>query len=142
MNFVFANYLSQNADFFDTALDTVQYTHQYWIFLLPVLGAMADIITGWIQASINATWDSTKMRKGLFRKGGELLVVVLAFVTEYALQVAAQAHVATFLSIYIVIMEALSVLENLDQAGVPIPPIIRDRLGKVKHDMDGGADNA
>ena len=137
MNLAFANYLSQNADFFDTALDTVQYTHQYWIFLLPVLGAMADIITGWIQASINATWDSTKMRKGLFRKGGELLVVVLAFVTEYALQVAAQAHVATFLSIYIVIMEALSVLENLDQAGVPIPPIIRDKLGKVKHEFDG-----
>ena len=137
MNLAFATYLSQNADFFDTALDTVQYTHQYWIFLLPVLGAMADIITGWIQASINATWDSTKMRKGLFRKGGELLVVVLAFVTEYALQVAAQAHVATFLSIYIVIMEALSVLENLDQAGVPIPPIIRDRLGKVKHELDG-----
>ena len=137
MNLTFATYLSQNADFLDTALDTVQYTHQYWIFLLPVLGAMADIITGWIQASINATWDSTKMRKGLFRKGGELLVVVLAFVTEYALQVAAQAHVATFLSIYIVIMEALSVLENLDQAGVPIPPIIRDRLGKVKHEFDG-----
>ena len=137
MNIAFANYLSQNADFFDTALDTVQYTHQYWIFLLPVLGAFADIVTGWIQASINATWDSTKMRKGLFRKGGELLVVVLAFVTEYALQVAAQAHIATFLSIYIVIMEALSVLENLDQAGVPIPPIIRDRLGKVKHELDG-----
>ena len=137
MNLAFATYLSQNADFLDTALDTVQYTHQYWIFLLPVLGAMADIITGWIQASINATWDSTKMRKGLFRKGGELLVVVLAFVTEYALQVAAQAHIATFLSIYIVIMEALSVLENLDQAGVPIPPIIRDRLGKVKHELDG-----
>ena len=137
MNLAFATYLSQNADFVDTALDSVQYTHQYWIFLLPVLGAFADIVTGWIQASINATWDSTKMRKGLFRKGGELLVVVLAFVTEYALQVAAQAHVATFLSIYIVIMEALSVLENLDQAGVPIPPIIRDRLGKVKHELDG-----
>jgi len=137
MNLAFATYLSQNADFLDTALDTVQYTHQYWIFLLPVLGAFADIVTGWIQASINATWDSTKMRKGLFRKGGELLVVVLAFVTEYALQVAAQAHIATFLSIYIVIMEALSVLENLDQAGVPIPPIIRDRLGKVKHELDG-----
>ena len=142
MNLAFANYLYQNADFLDTALDSVQYTHQYWIFLLPVLGAFADIVTGWIQASINATWDSTKMRKGLFRKGGELLVVVLAFVTEYALQVAAQAHVATFLSIYIVIMEAWSVLENLDQAGVPIPPIIRDRLGKVKHDMDGGVGNA
>ena len=137
MNFVFANYLYQNADFLDTALDTVQYTHQYWIFLMPLILAGADIITGWIQASINATWDSTKMRKGLFRKGGELLVVVLAFVTEYALEVAAQAHIATFLSIYIVIMEALSVLENLDQAGIPLPAVIRDRLGKVKHELDG-----
>ena len=137
MNLAFVNYLSANADFLDTALDAVKYTHEYWIFLLPLLGAIADIVTGWIQASINATWDSTKMRKGLFRKAGELLVVVLAFVTEYALQVAAQAHVATFLSIYIVIMEALSVLENLDQAGVPIPPIIRDKLGKVKHEFDG-----
>ena len=75
MNFVFANYLYQNADFLDTALDSVQYTHQYWIFLMPLILAGADIVTGWIQASINATWDSTKMRKGLFRKGGELLVV-------------------------------------------------------------------
>ena len=142
MNMIFANYLYQNADFLDTALDTVQYTHQYWIFLMPLILAGADIVTGWIQASINATWDSTKMRKGLFRKGGELLVVVIAFVTEYALEVAAHAHIATFASVYIIVMEALSVLENLDQAGVPIPPIIRDRLGKVKHDMDGGVDNA
>lgn len=54
--------------------------------------------------------------QGLFRKGGELLVVVLAFVTEYALEVAAHAHIATFASVYIIVMESLSVLENLDQA--------------------------
>ncbi len=142
MNIALINCLSANTEFLHDALDTVQYTHAYWIFLLPVIGAAADIITGWIQASVNSTWDSTKMRKGLFRKGGELLVVVLAFITEYALQVAAQAHVATFLSIYIVVMESLSVLENLDQAGIPLPGIIRDKLGKVKQDMDGGADNA
>ena len=120
----------------------ISFTHRYWILFLPLFLMAADVITGWIQASVNSTWDSTKMRKGLFRKGGELLVIVLAFITEYALQVAAQAHVATFLSIYIVIMESLSVLENLDQAGIPLPGIIRDKLGKVKQDMDGGADNA
>ena len=115
----------------------ISFTHRYWILFLPLFLMAADVITGWIQATINETWDSTKMRKGLFRKGGELLVVVLAFVTEYALEVAAQAHIATFLSIYIVIMEALSVLENLDQAGRPLPAVIRDRLGKVKHELDG-----
>lgn len=117
-------------------LQDITYTHSYWIFLLPVVGAVADIITGWIQASINGTWDSTKMRTGLYRKGGELLIVILAFIAEYALDVVAKAHVATLLSIYIVLMEALSVLENLDQAGVPIPLSIRDKLGKVKDSID------
>ena len=107
-------------------LQDITYTHAYWIFLLPVVGAVADIITGWIQASINGTWDSTKMRTGLYRKGGELLIVILAFIAEYALEVVAKAHVATLLSIYIVIMEALSVLENLDQAGIPIPLSLTD----------------
>ena len=118
-------------------IQDITFTSRYWVILLPVILMAADIVTGWLQATINETWDSTKMRKGLFRKGGELLVVVLAFVTEYALEVAAQAHIATFLSIDIVIMEALSVLENLDQAGIPLPAVIRDRLGKVKHELDG-----
>lgn len=51
-------------------LSNFSYSHIYWIFLLPLIGAGADIVTGWIQATINGTWDSTKMRKGLYRKGG------------------------------------------------------------------------
>ena len=64
-------------------LSTFSYSHIYWIFLLPLIGAGADIVTGWIQATINGTWDSTKMRKGLYRKSGELLIVVLGFVADY-----------------------------------------------------------
>lgn len=118
-------------------LTDISYSETYWIFLLPLIGAAADIVTGWIQASVNSTWDSTKMRTGLFRKGGELLVVILAYIAEYAIPMVRQAHVATFMSIYIVMMEVLSVIENLDQAGVFIPKFIRDRLGKVKDEMDG-----
>ena len=116
----------------------ITYTHAYWIFLLPLIGAAADILTGWIQASVNGTWDSTKMRKGLYRKGGEIAVVLLGVIAEYAVEMAANAHVATFLSMYIVIMEVLSVIENLDQAGIILPAFIRDRLGKVKDNIDKG----
>lgn len=119
-------------------LSEITYTHAYWLFLLPLIGAAADIITGWIQASINGTWDSTKMRKGLYRKGGEILIVLLGYAAELAVAVAAQAHVATFLSIYVVIMETLSVIENLDQAGVPVPSFLRDKLGKIKDEADKG----
>ena len=119
-------------------LTNISYTSIYWLFLLPAIWIAVDIITGWIQASVNGTWDSTKMRKGLFRKGGEFLVVVIAFVTEYAIPVLQDIHVARFASIYIVIMEVLSVIENLDQAGVPIPSFLHDRLKKIKDSADTG----
>ena len=63
-------------------LSALSYSHIYWIFLLPLIGAGADIVTGWIQATINGTWDSTKMRKGLYRKGGELLTVIIDFIAK------------------------------------------------------------
>ena len=56
----------------------IQFTHRYWVLLLPLILMSADIVTGWIQATINGTWDSTKMRTGLFRKSGEMLVIAYA----------------------------------------------------------------
>ena len=121
-------------------LSTFSYSHIYWIFLLPLIGAGADIITGWIQASINNCWKSVIMRKGLYRKSGELLIVVLGFVAEQAVPVIGQYKLATWISLYICIMEAISVLENLDKAGVGFPKGILRKLGKVKEELDGDDD--
>lgn len=121
-------------------LSTFSYSHIYWIFLLPLIGAGADIITGWIQASVNNNWKSVIMRKGLYRKSGELLIVILAFVAEQAVPVIAQYKVATWISLYICIMESISVLENLDKAGVDFPKSILRKLGKVKEELDGDDD--
>lgn len=118
-------------------LSTFSYSHIYWIFLLPLIGAGADIITGWIQASVNNNWKSVIMRKGLYRKSGELLIVVLGFVAEQAVPVIGQYKLATWISLYICIMESISVLENLDKAGVGFPKSILRKLGKVKEELDG-----
>lgn len=122
-------------------LSTFSYSHIYWIFLLPLIGAGADIVTGWIQATVNGTWDSTKMRKGLYRKGGELLVVIIAFIAEEAVPALASYRLATWISFYIVVMEAVSVLENLNQAGVNFPKVLLKKLGKVKEELDGDDDD-
>jgi len=111
---------------------------QYIIMLTIVIGlALADIVTGWIQASINNCWKSDIMRAGLYRKSGELLIVVLGFVAEQAVPVIGQYKLATWISLYICIMEAISVLENLDKAGVGFPKSILRKLGKVKEELDG-----
>ena len=122
-------------------LSTFSYSHTYWIFLLPLIGAGADIVTGWIQATINGTWDSTKMRKGLYRKGGELLTVIIAFIAEEAVPALASYRLATWMSFYIVVMETVSVLENLNQAGVNFPKVLLEKLGKVKEELDGDEDD-
>lgn len=115
------------------ALKDISFTHEYWVILLPPILMAADIITGWIQATINGTWDSTKMRKGLYRKGGELLILVLAYAIAMAIKL--PFDIAAFIAGYIIIMEILSVCENLNQAGLPVPTWIVKRLGKVAKDM-------
>ena len=114
----------------------IQFTHRYWILLLPLVLMSADIITGWIQATINNVWDSTKMRTGLFRKSGEMLVIVVAYVISVA--IALPVDVPAWIAIYISIMEIISVCENLDQAGIPMPVWITRKLKKVAEDLSNG----
>lgn len=116
----------------------ITFTHRYWILLLPLVLMSADIVTGWIQATINGTWDSTKMRIGLFRKSGELLVIVIAYVIYAAISLPVDAP--AFIASYIIIMEVISVCENLDQAGLPVPRWITRRLKKVAKDLSDGED--
>jgi toxin secretion/phage lysis holin len=98
----------------------------------------ADIVTGWIQATINNVWDSTKMRTGLFRKSGEMLVIVVAYVISVAISL--PVDVPAWIAIYISIMEIISVCENLDQAGIPMPVWITRKLKKVAEDLSNGDD--
>lgn len=117
-------------------LDKITYTHSYWTLLLPIIMMGADVLTGWIQASVNGTWDSTKMRKGLFRKSGEIVILVLSYVTQIA--IALPINIFMFISIYVCVMEVLSVIENLDQAGLPVPAWITRRLKKAMDAMVTG----
>ena len=121
-------------------LSNVSYASVQWLFLLPIIGIAVDIVTGWIQASVNGTWDSTKMRKGLYRKGGEILIVIFAYLVEQGIPALKELHIARFISLYVVLMEILSVIENLDQAGVPVPAFLHDRLKKIKDRADNGED--
>lgn len=121
------------------AIQELHYSHAYWIFLLPLILIAADVISGWIQATINGTWDSTKMRKGLFRKAGEMLVVILAWIIGIAIPL--DINIAMFASIYIGVMELLSVLENLDLAGIPMPTWLIKRLKKTAQTMTEGEES-
>jgi len=114
-------------------LEQIHFNSPYWVFLLPCIGAGGDIFTGWIQATINGTWDSTKMRRGMYRKLLELMAVLIAWVVGLAITL--PVDIAALVAAYIVIMEGFSIMENLDQAGVSIP-FVKRLLKKAKEAVD------
>ena len=114
-------------------LRNISFTHRYWILFLPLFLMAADVVTGWIQATINETWDSSTMRVGLYRKSGELLVIIIAYVVYAAISL--PVDVPAFIAGYIIVMEIISVAENLEEAGLPVPRWVTRRLKKVADDL-------
>lgn len=115
---------------------SIHYANNYWIILLPAIMAAADVITGFIQAQVNGTKNSSVMRKGLYRKCGELGTIVLVWVTCVAIELSIKYVAAV--STYVCIMEALSILENLKAMGVPIPDIITKKAHEIDSQINHG----
>ena len=115
---------------------SIHYSNNYWIILLPAIMALADVITGLVQAQINGTKNSSVMRKGLYRKCGELGIIVLVWVTCIAIELDIKYVAAV--STYVCIMEALSILENVKAMGVPIPDIITRKAAELDNQINHG----
>lgn len=115
--------------------EQVKFANIFWELALPLIFIAADVVTGWIQACINHTVDSTKMRAGLFRKSMEILILFLAVIAGKA--VILPFDIAVIFAVYICLMEAVSVMENANQAGVPIPAWIMKALKKIQEQMNG-----
>ena len=115
---------------------SIHYANNYWIILLPAIMAVADVITGFIQAQVNGTKNSSVMRKGLYRKCGELGTILRVWVVCIALNLPIKYVAAV--SGYVTIMESLSILENLKAMGVPIPDFITKKAHEIDSQINHG----
>lgn len=116
---------------------SVHFSKSYWIIALPAIMALSDVITGLIQAQITGTKRSSIMRKGLYRKLGELGAILLVWVTCIAIELPIK-YPAT-VSIYVCLMEALSILENLRAAGVRIPDFVTQKAKEIDDEINHGS---
>jgi toxin secretion/phage lysis holin len=85
-----------------------------------------DIITGVTNAWIKKELDSSILRKGLGKKLGEISAILIGeiFVVAFGLTM----FLADGISLYIIIMELISICENFEELGVPIPKFIKRAL--------------
>lgn len=105
----------------------LNFTNMFWQILTPLLFSLADIITGYVQAVINHNVDSQKMRVGLYHKALIILVIFLSFIIGLAFNL---MSIPAFVCTYIVVMEIVSLIENLKKAGIDIgwlSDIIKDK---------------
>lgn len=114
----------------------IHYSNNYWIILMPSIAALFDVITGYIQAQINGTKNSSVMRKGLYRKVAELIVVL--FVMIVCIAFGFPLKVAVVVSVYVVWMEVQSIAENLKAAGIPVPEWITTKTNEINNQINNG----
>ena len=89
-----------------------------------------DILFGLLQALTNQTFQSSMMRQGLFHKLGEILCYLFGVVCDTTLpliNILVPFSLANAITIYIVIMEIGSILENLSK----VSPVMANYLGFV-----------
>ena len=103
-----------------------EFTQDLWVVLVPLILMAVDIATGFINAWAKHDIKSSIMRQGLARKFGELVIIGIAQLFLYA--VGLPRGIASAVSIYIGIMEMISICENLDKLGVPIPKFVKKAL--------------
>lgn len=101
---------------------------------------MLDFISGMIKSFKNHNFDSSVMRDGLINKVGELLIIVLALVSEKALpylDISVGIPIVTGIYTYISLMEIGSIIENVGAINQSIvPEQIRKFFKKIGGDNE------
>lgn len=113
-------------------LQNLHFSSIYWQILAPCIFSLCDILTGFIQAIINKDVDSKIMRNGLLHKVLIIIIVILSFVASLTFNL---GFVSQIVCGYVILMESISILENLKKAGVDVGKLtemLKDKGKEVK----------
>lgn len=110
---------------------TLHFVNFIWLLVLPAAMMGIDVVTGLIGAWVHNNFQSAIMRSGLAKKAGELLIIVMGILFTYGMGL--PPYIMTCVALYIILMEAMSVTENLDKLGAPLPASLKNVINNVGH---------
>lgn len=106
---------------------------------------MLDWVTGMTAAWINGELDSRVGFFGAIRKLGRLCLVAVGMAADYIIasgvstagaELPIDMAVALLVCFWLIINECISVLENCDKAGVPIPEFLKKALKRAHRETE------
>lgn len=101
------------------------------VLLVPFILMVLDFLTGVSHAWATGHLKSYKMREGLNRKFAEICIIAIGVLFRWAINL--PDYVVIGLTIYVVIMELVSISENLDKMGVPLPKWVQKALRNAEY---------
>lgn len=110
-------------------LQSFRFRNEWWVLILPISLMAIDVVTGLLKAFVTKTFQSSVLRAGGCKKAGEVAVLGVGELFTCALML--PDYVMIMVSAYIVFMEIMSIIENVDKLGVPIPAFVRDVVNNV-----------
>lgn len=112
----------------------------YHILLVTFGFIVTDYFTGFINAIAHKCVESQKMRKGLFNKLGSIIAVMVGYLADYAqkyIDLGITIPVAKVICYYIIIMEIISIVENVSKLNPHIlPEKMLSFFGKASEEME------
>lgn len=111
-----------------------------------------DYISGISAAYIRGELSSKVGLKGIVKKVGYIGVVIVAAVMDWVcysglkgvgVDIEMSYYLGLIVTIWLIINECISVLENLGEIGVPLPPFLMRAINKLKKHIEekGGTDD-
>ncbi|MBO5921902.1 MAG: phage holin family protein [Bacteroidaceae bacterium] len=104
-------------------------------YLIVIGFIVGDIITGLIKAFYKEGLNSTILRKGLFHKLSEIITLFGATYIDYAMkymELGLPAQIFNGVSIYICLMEIISISENISAVNPKLAKLLSPYLEKIK----------
>lgn len=89
---------------------------------------LCDYITGMISAAVRGELSSRIGIRGIAKKAGELILVIVANVMDSLVFKGDSSSFRLMAILFLIGNEGISILENLREIGVPIPQKIMNRL--------------
>ena len=119
--------------------------------IILVIAMIIDYITGMMSAWLNAELSSKKGIKGIVKKISYLALVAVAMIVDWLICCGLQqinvnikysVFFAVLVTVWLIINELISVLENLSRMGVPIPNFLKKLINRLKTTVDKGDDQS
>ena len=119
INSIFITLISSIKNYWDSALQTL------------IIMIILDYITGICKAIVNKRLNSTINLKGIIKKFGYFIIVILSIKIDQLLKT--PNTIKTIVVYAFVSNEGMSIIENWAQMGLPIPKKLVMILEQLKH---------